>query len=67
MNNHSDRPVPSVEQHGKFVAWNHDGTEVIASGDCFAEVKQKALESGEPRPRFEKIPRADAKFIGSTL
>lgn len=64
MNRQNARPVPPVELHGKLVAWNHAGTEIVASGDTFAEVKAKALAAGEKRPRYERIPPADAHFIG---
>lgn len=67
MENRPPRPVPPVECHGKLVAWNRDGTRVIAYGDTFAEVKAKALATGEQRPRYERIPPADAHFIGSRL
>ncbi len=66
-NRHQERPVPPLDCHGKLVAWNHEGTQIIASGDVFAEVKAKALATGEQRPRYERIPPADAHFIGSRL
>ena len=51
----AQRPVPPAESHGKLVAWNQDGTEIVASGDTFAEVKAKALAAGEKRVRYERI------------
>ncbi len=54
-----ERPVPPLECHGKFVAWNHEGTAIIATGETFAEVKEAALATGEQRPRYERIPQAD--------
>lgn len=62
-----ERPVPPLDCHGKLVAWNHEGTKIIAAGDTFVEVKAEALATGEKRPRYEQIPRADAHFIGSRL
>ncbi|MBP87543.1 MAG: hypothetical protein CMJ64_12595 [Planctomycetaceae bacterium] len=62
--NQNERPVPPLEYHGKLVAWSHDGTRIVASGDLFAEVKAKAHAAGESRPRYERIPPADARFVG---
>ena len=67
MANDNKRPVPPAELHGKLVAWNQEGNEIVASGDTFAEVKAKALAAGEKRPRYERIPPADAHFIGSRV
>ena len=67
MSNHNERPIPPIECHGKLVAWNHEGTEVVAFGDTFAAVKQKAIAAGEQRPRYERIPPADAHFIGGRV
>ena len=61
------RPVPPLEFHGKLVAWDHNGMKIVAAGDTFAEVKAKALAAGEVRPRYERIPPADARFIGSQV
>ena len=58
------RPAPPLECHGKLVAWSHDGTRVVASGDSFAEVKAMASAAGEQRPRYERVPPADARFVG---
>ena len=63
--NHESRPTPPLACHGKLVAWSHDGLKIIASGDSFPEVKAKAIAAGEQRPRYERIPPADARFIGS--
>jgi hypothetical protein len=63
--NTQSRPTPPLECHGKLVAWSRDGSKIIASGDSFAEVKAKAIAAGEDRPRYERIPPADARFIGS--
>lgn len=62
--NQNERPVPPLECHGKVVAWSHDGTRIVASGESFAVVKAKALAAGESRPRYERIPPADARFVG---
>lgn len=58
------RPAPPLECHGKLVAWSRDSARIVASGDTFAEVKAKALAAGEPRPRYERVPPADARFVG---
>ena len=60
MSERTKRPVPPAELHGKFVAWNDAGTEIVAFGDTFAEVRAKAVAAGEKRPRYERIPPANA-------
>lgn len=60
------RPIPPVEYCGRIVAWNQKGDEIIAVGDSFSEVKSKALETGETRPRDERLPPADARFVGNS-
>ena len=67
MANPKRRPIPPAEMHGKLVAWNQAGTKIVASGETFSEVKAKAEAAGEQRPRYERIPPADAHFIGSRI
>ncbi len=62
--NTQSRPIPPLGCHGKLVAWSHDGSKIIASGDSFSEVKAKVIAAGERRPRYERIPPTDARFIG---
>lgn len=60
------RPIPPAEYGGRIVAWNQQGDEIIAVGDSFSEVKSKALETGETRPRYERLPPTDARFVGNS-
>lgn len=49
---------PTVpEQHGgKWIAWNADGTRIIASGDDATQVRADAIATGEQEPILEKVP-----------
>lgn len=62
----TERPVPPLDLHGKLVAWSQDGQKIVAFGDSLSEVRAKAVEAGEPRPRFERLPAADARLIGGS-
>ena len=39
---------------GELVVWNREGSEIVASGGTFFEVKAKVLAAGEKRPRYER-------------
>ena len=53
------------EYAGKWIAWNSAGTRIIASARTLAEAKTAAEKLGEPKPVFEKVPRANTPFIGA--
>jgi hypothetical protein len=57
-------PVVPREYGGKWIAWNHDGTRILAAADDLTSAEQAARRAGENRPRLEKVPRADARIIG---
>ena len=60
----NDYPDVPAELAGKWIAWKHDQSEILASGRDCAQVRSAAMAKGEPRPLLEKIPRADARFVG---
>src|SRR5438552_622027 len=47
------------EYAGRWVAWDHEETRVIASGQTFAEVMQAAASAGERAPVVAKVPSAE--------
>lgn len=52
------------EYAGKWIAWDREQKRIIASGRTFAEVRQAAMELGEPEPLMDKVPAADLRFVG---
>ena len=58
--------VPSVpkEYAGKWIAWNWQRTQIIASGVTRQEVRRSALATGEPRPILDKVPDSNCNFLG---
>jgi hypothetical protein len=50
---------------GKWIAWDHAMTRIIASGESLSEVMQAAEQVGENDPVLDKVPRADAHLIGA--
>ena len=49
---------------GRWLAWNHDRTAIVASGDTVQVVKAAAHAAGETDPRFEWVPPANRRLIG---
>lgn len=52
-----------VELAGQWVAWDRERTEIVASGDDFAAVREEAIASGHTMPLMEVVPRP-CSFIG---
>jgi len=50
--------------YGKWIAWNEDQSEVIASGDSAAQVERTAIATGQTYS-LDKVPAADEFFAGS--
>lgn len=67
--NHAPSPVPDIpaEYAGKWIAWNDDRTEIIASGRGFREVWEAAKRTDADHPLFEKVIPADVRFVGVDL
>jgi hypothetical protein len=63
----ASRPsVPTVprEYGGKWIAWNRDGTRILAAADDLRTAEEAARKTGEQRPRLERVPRSDVRIIG---
>jgi hypothetical protein len=58
--------VPS-EYAGKWIAWNHAMTRIVASGTTPAEVLEAAKKLGESDPVLGKAPRANVRIIGAGI
>ena len=54
------RAVP-IEYAGRWIAWNFQGTRIVASGRTLQEA---AAAAAETRPIFAKVPKAEIRFAG---
>lgn len=52
---------------GKWIAWSHDHSKIVASADNPTEVRIKAQKAGEPRPWLDRTPDADVRFGGAAF
>jgi hypothetical protein len=50
------RPPVPLEYCGKWIAWNHERTKIVASGYTYMETRQAAVRAGEPRAFLTKAP-----------
>jgi hypothetical protein len=57
-------PVVPIEFAGQWIAWNHAGTHIVASGNTLEEAAQAAAAAGESQPVFAKAPKAEVRFVG---
>jgi hypothetical protein len=57
-------PVVPREYGGKWIAWNFEGTRILAAADDLTSAENAARNAGEDRPRLEKVPRADVRIVG---
>jgi hypothetical protein len=57
------RAVP-VEFAGKWVAWKSDHSRILAHADTLQQLWQIVREEHIQDPVFEKVPRADLRFVG---
>jgi hypothetical protein len=60
-------PTVPIEYAGKWIAWDHAMTRIVASGTTLAEVMDAAKKAGETDPVFGKAPRANVRLIGARL
>jgi hypothetical protein len=60
----AERPIVPLEYAGKWIAWNHERTRIIASGRTVEEVVKAAADAGETDPMFDKAPKANVRFVG---
>ena len=56
--------VVPLEYAGQWIAWNPDGTRIVASGRTLQEAAQAAATAGESQPVFAKVPKAEVRFAG---
>lgn len=58
MKNDNRQQPPSVplEYAGRWIAWDHDGMRIVATGRTFAEAREAAIKAGEPDPLLGKAP-----------
>ena len=59
-----ESPIVPLEYAGKWIAWTHEHTRIIASGRTFQEANDAAKAAGEADPIFAKAPKADVRFVG---
>ena len=60
---HATKPVP-IEYAGQWVAWTRDHSKILAHSDTIQELWRIVQERGIKEPVFEKVPRADVRFVG---
>jgi hypothetical protein len=60
-------PVVPKEYAGKWIAWDHSMTRIVASGATPAEVLEAAKKAGEPDPVLGKSPPANVRMIGARM
>ena len=63
-NKPASRPVVPKELAGKWIAWNQQGTKIIASADDIRAARDKATAAGERDPIVDWVPPAHARFVG---
>ncbi len=57
------RSVPA-EYSGKWIAWSADHSQIVAHGDKLDELWKAVKSQQVIDPIFEKVPRADVRFVG---
>ena len=57
-------PLVPKKYAGKWIAWNHNHTRIIASARTFGEARSAAQTKGETDPLLDKVPSADVRFVG---
>ena len=61
----AEQPDIPSEYAGRWIAWNEESTEIVASGDTLTECHQDAEKNEVENPRFEKVPELDVRTIGA--
>jgi hypothetical protein len=57
------KAVP-VEFAGKWVAWNAEHARIVAHAESLQQLWRVVREENIQDPVFEKVPRADVRFVG---
>jgi hypothetical protein len=60
-------PIVPIEFAGKWIAWDHEMTRIIASGATPRQVQDAARKAGEPNPILGKSPWPDVRMIGISI
>lgn len=60
-------PIVPIEYAGKWIAWDHAMTRIIASGTTPVAVLEAAKKTGEPNPILGKSPPANVRIIGARM
>jgi hypothetical protein len=58
-------PTIPVEYAGKWIAWDHEQTKIVASGRTLAEAMEAAKLAGEKDPVMHKIPKGKICYLGA--
>jgi hypothetical protein len=66
MEPHAEPQLVTEECSGKWIAWNEEGTKIIASGENPRKVRQEAIAVGETDPILETVPPSDSFFVGGS-
>ncbi|MBI3468599.1 MAG: hypothetical protein HY000_36820 [Planctomycetes bacterium] len=62
-NHPQPRPVVPKEYAGRWIAWSHDLSRIVATGTTYAEARQAADAAGEPQAYLTKAPEIDTSFV----
>jgi hypothetical protein len=60
----SETPAVPAKYAGKWLAWDHEETRILAAARTLAEAKSAAEAAGETRPILVKAPLTDVRFVG---
>jgi len=62
-----EHPTVPIEYAGKWIAWDHDMTRIVASGTTPRVVRDAAIKAGEPNPILGKSPPPNVRMIGARM
>ena len=54
-----------IKMGGQWVAWNAEHTRIVAHAETLQELWQAVREMQIDDPVFEKVPRAEVRFVGA--
>lgn len=57
-------PLVPIEYCGKWIAWDHNRTKILGSGETLSDARDAANKAGETRPYLTKAPHATIRFAG---
>ena len=59
----NEAPIVPLEYAGMWIAWNHEGTRIVASGRTVQEVVDAAKAAGEADPIFQKVRTVNQRCV----